>query len=152
MLSWWECALRVLFAMALGALIGWERESKGKPAGLRTLSLVSVASGLFVLAAQQAALRSGEPVDSVRAMTGVAQGVGFLGAGVILQGKKEVRWLTTATSLWAAAAVGFCAGLGMYVLGIIGAAVTYATLCWFKPIESRLVEGTQGNDSDGDEE
>ncbi len=150
MLSWWESALRLLFAAALGAAIGWERESKGKPAGFRTLILVTVASALFVLAAQQAAVRAGEPADSVRAMTGVAQGVGFLGAGVILQAKKEVRWLTTAASLWAAAALGFCAGLGMFVIGTVGVAVILVTLCWLKPVEGRLMDILQDDESDND--
>jgi len=124
----------------LGALIGWERESSGKAAGLRTLIIVSSASALFVVAAQQSAAAHGEVIDSVRALGGIAQGVGFLGAGIILQAKREVRGLTTAACIWAGAALGFCAGVGMYGLGAFGAVLLYATLRWLKPFEVRFTE------------
>ncbi|NLD72329.1 MAG: MgtC/SapB family protein [Chloroflexi bacterium] len=142
MLSLIEPYLRVLFAGFLGALIGWEREVSGKAAGLRTLIIVSVASALFVVAAQETAAAHGEVVDSVRALQGIAQGVGFLGAGLILQAKREVRGLTTAASVWAAAALGYSAGVGMYRLGLFGALALYTTLHWLKPVETRLGEGT----------
>jgi putative Mg2+ transporter-C (MgtC) family protein len=136
-----EPYLRIVVAMVLGAVIGWEREKSGKSAGLRTLIIVSAASALFVVAAQESAAQHGEVVDSVRALAGIAQGVGFLGAGIILQAKREVRGLTTAASLWAAAALGFCAGLGMYLLGAFGALAIYATLRWLKPVEYHFGDG-----------
>lgn len=141
-----EPYLRILFAMALGAVIGWERETSGKSAGLRTLMIVSVSSAIFVIAAQEAAQLHGEVVDSVRALQGIAQGVGFLGAGIILQAKREVRGLTTAASVWAAAALGYCAAVGMYALGVAGALALFATLRWLKPVETHFVEGGSGHD------
>lgn len=78
---WWEIAVRLTLAAFLGGVIGFERERRGKPAGLRTHMLVSVAAAVFVLSAQEAAIRAGESVDSVRAMSGVAQGVGVPGGG-----------------------------------------------------------------------
>lgn len=137
MLAWWEIVLRMLLASLLGGFIGWERETRGKPAGLRTLIIVSLSAAVYVIVAQQAALSRGEPVDSVRAMSGVAQGVGFLGAGVILQSRGEVRWLTTAAALWAAAALGLASGLGMYFVAILAALMIFATLRWALFIEER---------------
>ncbi len=137
MLAWWEIVLRMLLASLLGGFIGWERETRGKPAGLRTLIIVSLSASVYVIVAQQAALARGEPVDAVRAMSGVAQGVGFLGAGVILQSRGEVRWLTTAAALWAAAALGFAAGLGMYFIALLAGLMIFATLRWALLIEER---------------
>jgi len=136
---WWEITIKLVLAIVLGGVIGFERERRGKPAGLRTHMLVSVASAVFVLSAQEMALRAGEAVDSVRAMAGVAQGVGFLGAGVILQSHGEVRWLTTAAALWAAAAVGLGAGMGMYFIVILASALVWVILRWLDIIEHRYV-------------
>ncbi|MHB1357483.1 MAG: MgtC/SapB family protein, partial [Anaerolineae bacterium] len=101
MTVWWEIILRMVLAVVLGGVIGWEREISGKPAGLRTMILVSLASAIFVLAAQQAAAQVGDSIDSIRAMAGIVSGVGFLGAGVVMRTQGDVRWLTTAASLWA---------------------------------------------------
>jgi len=136
---WWEVAVRLGLAVFLGGLIGYERERRGKPAGLRTHMLVSVAAAVFVLSAQEMALRADEPVDAVRAMAGVAQGVGFLGAGVILQARGEVRWLTTAAALWAAAAVGLGAAMGMYYIVILASVLVWIILRWFDVIEDRYI-------------
>ena len=137
--AWWETVLRLVLAVVLGGLLGWEREVQRKPAGLRTLMLVSLASAIFVLGARQAAFFAGEPLDAVRAMAGVAQGVGFLGAGLILRTRGEVRWLTTATSLWVAAAVGFATAEGLYVLALSGTLLAFAILRWMVAVEDRLV-------------
>lgn len=155
MLAWWEIVLRMLLASLLGGLIGWERETRGKPAGLRTLIIVSLSASVYVIVAQQAALANGEPVDSVRAMSGVAQGVGFLGAGIILQSRGEVRWLTTAAALWASAALGLASGLGMYFVAILAALMIFATLRWALFIEEqwarRRPERTKSPKSERDE-
>ena len=131
---------RLFLAAVLGGLIGWEREMERKPAGLRTLLIVSLSSAIFVLACQQAALRYGGPLEPVRAMAGVAQGVGFLGAGAILQSHGEVRWLTTAAALWAAAALGLAAGEGMYFIASLGGIMVFATLKWLVVVEDRWVK------------
>lgn len=133
----WEYALRLVLAGLAGALIGWEREVRGKPAGLRTLMLVSLSSAVYVAAAEQAALRHDEAVDAGRLMSGIAQGIGFLGAGAILQARGEVRWLTTAASLWAAAALGLAIGLGLYFIALVGAFLVFATLKWVALVEDR---------------
>lgn len=137
MTPWWEYALRLVLATILGALIGWEREMRGKPAGLRTLMLVSLSAAVYVAAAEQAATQRGEVIEPGRLMSGIAQGVGFLGAGVILQARGEVRWLTTAASLWAAAALGLAVGLGMYPIALVATFLTFGTLKWIVLVEDR---------------
>lgn len=139
MISIAEVALRLFVAFVAGALIGWERETRGKPAGFRTLTLVSVAVAIFVVTARRAAFALGEPADSTRAMAAIAQGVGFLGAGAILQSKGEVRWLTTAASLWAAAALGYASGVGQYAVAGLGTLLVFAILRWLPAIEELLV-------------
>jgi len=152
MLAWWEIILRTALAMVLGGLIGWEREVRQKPAGLRTLLLVSLSSAIFVIAAEQAALRYGEPVETVRAMSGIAQGIGFLGAGAIVQSRGKVRWLTTAAALWAAAALGFAAGIGMYFVAIVGAAMVFIVLRWLAVAERRWLRFNKEEPPSGERE
>jgi len=139
--AWLETIVRLVLAALLGSLIGWEREAREKPAGLRTMMLVSLAAAIYVLAAQESARAHQEVVDSVRAMAGVAGGVGFLGAGVILQSRSKVRWLTTAASLWASAALGLAAGLGTYLVAIVGGLLVFAILRWLPVAERRWIRG-----------
>lgn len=103
--------LRLLLAALLGGLLGIERESKGKAAGVRTHMLVSMGAALFVLLATQGGM---ELTELSRVMQGVIAGIGFLGAGTILKGEDEskVQGLTTAAGIWLTAAIGVAAGLG----------------------------------------
>ena len=104
-------ALRLLVAAALGGLLGYEREWQGKSAGVRTHMLVAIGAALFVLIPQQAGASS---ADLSRVLQGLIAGVGFLGAGAIIMGNKEVetQGLTTAASIWVTAAIGVAAGMG----------------------------------------
>ena len=123
---------------AAGFVVGWQRERCGKQAGPRTHMLVAVGAALMMLAA----LQGGMAVDQLsRVRQGVAEGVGFIGGGVILKltQKKEVRGLTTAAGLWATAALGMAAGLGRYLLVFIGVA-----LAWFVLSVVRRWEEAQG--------
>lgn len=103
--------LRLLVAAALGGLLGYERERQGKSAGLRTHMLVAIGAALFVLIPQQAGASS---ADLSRVLQGLIAGVGFLGAGAIIVGNREVetRGLTTAASIWVTASIGAAAGMG----------------------------------------
>lgn len=103
--------LRLLVAAILGGLLGYERERQGKSAGVRTHMLVAMGAALFVLIPQQAGASS---QDLSRVIQGLVAGIGFLGAGSIFMGAKEVdtRGLTTAAGIWVTAAVGVAAGLG----------------------------------------
>jgi putative Mg2+ transporter-C (MgtC) family protein len=119
-----ELALLIRLAAAgmLAAVLGWERESARKPAGLRTHMLVGVASALFTVLGELAVVdypaEGGLRADPIRVIQAVAIGIGFLGSGVIFVARdgEHVVGLTTAASVWATAAVGIAAGLGHYVL------------------------------------
>jgi putative Mg2+ transporter-C (MgtC) family protein len=103
--------IRLLVAVLLGALLGYDRERKESAAGLRTHMLVALGAALFVIAALQAGLDS---ADLSRIIQGVVAGIGFLGAGAIikLSEKEQIKGLTTAASIWATAAIGVAAGMG----------------------------------------
>lgn len=103
--------LRLLVAAILGGLLGYEREMHGKNAGVRTHMLVAIGAALFILVPQQAGAST---EDLTRVLQGLIAGVGFLGAGAIIQGTKDVetRGLTTAAGLWVTAAIGVSAGMG----------------------------------------
>lgn len=117
-----ELLLRVLFAGVLSGLLGWERQSAGKPAGFRTLLLVGMAACLFVVAGEAAvsypAAASSIRIEPFALIQAVAVGIGFLGAGVVFLSRDgtHVIGLTTAASIWATAAVGLTAGFGRYLL------------------------------------
>lgn len=112
--------LRLLVALALGGLLGYERESIGAPAGLRTHMLVSLGAALFVLIPLQAGM---QVEDLSRVLQGVTAGIGFLGAGAILKqrDKNDIRGLTTAASVWLTAAVGIAAGMGREATAVLSA-------------------------------
>ena len=108
-----EMILRLLLATALGGVIGFQREMSGKEAGLRTHILICLGSALFTVLSLYAFPGS----DPARVATGVATGVGFIGAGVILhRSGGEVSGLTTAATIWAVAAVGVASGAGLYYI------------------------------------
>jgi len=115
--------LRFLLAAALGAGIGYQRERAGKVAGLRTYTLVSSGAALFTLVSIYGF--SGAAVDMSRVAAGVVVGVGFIGAGVILRGRRdeEVAGLTTAATIWITAAIGLATGAGLYLVSLIATAI-----------------------------
>jgi putative Mg2+ transporter-C (MgtC) family protein len=117
--------LRLLLAGALAGVLGWERESAHKSAGLRTHMLVGIASALFTALGElsmqdHSAQPDGWRADPVRVIQAVAMGIGFLGTGVIFVAKDgdRVLGLTTAASIWATAGVGIAAGTGHFVLAL----------------------------------
>lgn len=110
-----QITVRLLIAAVLGGVLGFEREQKGKAAGVRTHMLVALGAALFVLVPQM----SGSQADAMsRVLQGVIAGIGFLGAGTILKGKvngeddEQVKGLTSAAGLWMTAAIGVAAGMG----------------------------------------
>ncbi|NSX15816.1 MgtC/SapB family protein [Cupriavidus taiwanensis] len=119
--------VRLCMAVLLGGLIGYERESSGKAAGLRTHMLVALGSALFVLVPLQA----GVPLaDMSRVLQGLIAGIGFLGAGAILKQNDEahIKGLTTAASIWMVAAIGVAAGLGRDTTAVIATVFTLVIL------------------------
>lgn len=119
--------VRLGLAALLGGLLGYEREHKGKAAGIRTHMLVAMGAALFVLVPQQAGI---VPADMSRVIQGVVAGIGFLCAGTILKrkGEHEVEGLTTAAGMWLTAAMGIACGLGREVTAILSTVLAWAVL------------------------
>jgi putative Mg2+ transporter-C (MgtC) family protein len=110
--------VRLLAAVMLGGLLGYEREARGASAGLRTHMLVALGSALFLVVPQMA----GATVEDLsRVLQGVVAGIGFLGAGAIikLSEDRKIRGLTTAASIWLTAAIGAAAGMGRITSAIL---------------------------------
>ncbi len=119
-----EMILRLLVAAALGFVIGLQREWKDKPAGVRTLPLISVGSALFAIISEMGFVGG----DPSRIASGIVTGIGFLGAGAILHRHGGVEGLTTAAAIWATAGIGLAVGAGLYLIAIVVAAITLIVL------------------------
>ena len=128
-----EMALKLILAVSLGSLIGYEREVKVRPAGLRTHMLVSLGSTLFTILS----LTAFPGADTARIASYVVMGIGFIGAGTILQMKQKVIGLTTAASLWVTASIGMAVGVGFYLLAIVATVIAFVTL-WISGIEEKI--------------
>jgi putative Mg2+ transporter-C (MgtC) family protein len=126
----------LLLAMALGAVVGWERFLDHKPAGLRTHTLVSMGAAGVMIAAR--GMMGDDPAahrEMSRVVQGVITGIGFLGAGSILQSGGNVRGLTTAASIWIVAAIGVAAGVGQVGYAVALTVATWVVLRGFRGIE-----------------
>jgi putative Mg2+ transporter-C (MgtC) family protein len=127
-----EMVLRLLLAAALGAIIGYQRERAGKPAGLRTHILICVGAALFTVASLYG---FGGQADPARVAAGIVAGIGFLGAGAIIRREGGiVEGLTTAATIWAVAAIGLAAGAGLYIVSVVTTAVVSIILLLPHPI------------------
>ena len=136
-IGWQGLTFRLAIALIIGTIIGLERETKKKPAGLRTNMLVCFASALLVLipieigAAQQ-------NLDILgRVISGIISGVGFIGGGTILR-QSEVKNLTSAATIWVSAALGIAVGCGLWQLGLAGALIAWIILRVFDRWENYL--------------
>jgi len=127
-----ELVLRLLLATALGAIVGFQRERAGKPAGLRTHILICVGAALFTVVSTYG---FNEGTDPSRVAAAVVVGIGFLGAGsIIRRGEGIVEGLTTAATIWILAAVGLAAGSGQYLLAAITTVIILIVLTLPRPI------------------
>ncbi len=136
--TYWAIALRILAAFLLGGIIGMERGMKNRPAGLRTYMLVCVGACLIMLTNQYIYQVFGTG-DPVRMGAQVVSGIGFLGAGTIIVTKRnQIRGLTTAAGLWAAAAVGLALGIGFYEAAVLGGALVFVILTVMHSWDNRM--------------
>jgi putative Mg2+ transporter-C (MgtC) family protein len=117
-----ETIISLVLAVALGAVVGLERETTHKPAGIRTHMLVSLGSALFTIVSVSFS------IDPARIAAGIVTGIGFIGAGTIFAEKDKVQGLTTAASLWATAAIGLAAGIGDYPLALLVTVLVFLIL------------------------
>lgn len=128
----WELLGRVVLGFVLGAPLGWERERSGRPAGLRTHMLVTAGATVFTIVSIYGFADPSGTRDTARVAAQIVAGVGFLGAGTIWRTADAVRGLTTAASIWLAAAIGMTVGVGMYPLAAATAALGYICLHWLR--------------------
>jgi len=129
-------------AVICGIIIGLERESKGKPAGLRTLVLISLGSALYV---RVSLMMSSDHGDPARVAAQIVSGIGFLGAGAILQNSEQgfIAGLTTAASIWVTAAVGMIVGTGHFVMAIAAVSIVVVVLRLLTGVEGFLFYGSR---------
>jgi putative Mg2+ transporter-C (MgtC) family protein len=118
---------QLVLAMALGWLIGFERESTGKPAGTRTYALVAFGSALFTIISMNA-FTDYTSADPTRMISQIIVGIGFIGAGLIIFDKHQVGGLTTAAALWATASIGIAVGIGWYSIALFSTALVFILL------------------------
>lgn len=136
---------KLVLSMLLGAVVGYERKRKGQTAGVRTFSLISMGATMAMLLSiyvpqEYMGLKNGDPG---RIAAQVITGIGFLGAGAIIQMKGSVRGLTTAAGIWMVAIIGMAVGLGMYLLSIVACALILFILVRLELIEQRVSRGSE---------
>jgi putative Mg2+ transporter-C (MgtC) family protein len=136
--------INLLIAFVLGGAVGWLREREGKTAGLRTHILVCVGAALFMIVSGEMMLKSGI-ADPGRIAAGVVSGIGFIGAGCIVQARGSVKGITTAASIWVTAAIGIAAGTGFYVGALATTIITLLTLQLLRQVEKTVIK-TKGEE------
>ncbi len=131
-----DIILRLLLAIALGGIIGLEREASHKPAGLRTHILICISAAMMMIFSELLlAGKQGMTGDLLRVAAAVIMGMGFIGAGTIIQSQGIVHGLTTASTLWTVSALGLVVGAGHYLIAVVFSALVLATLVVFRRIE-----------------
>jgi putative Mg2+ transporter-C (MgtC) family protein len=126
-----ELILRLLLALGLRALVGFEREYHDRPAGVRTHILVCMGAAIFMIISLNV-----PAADPSRIAAGVVTGIGFLGAGAIFRSKDHVQGLTTAADLWVIAGIGLAIGLGYYLTAIVSAIIVFVILFLGRRVKS----------------
>jgi putative Mg2+ transporter-C (MgtC) family protein len=142
-----EIVIRLGVATVLSGIIGIEREVKQKPAGVRTNALIGLGSATMSLAGVNALALAPGTTDIARIASIVVQGIGFLGAGAIIQSSGTVRGLTTAATMWVVAGIGIACGLGFLEMALVVALIVLVLLAIFGPIDAKLMhdEAMEGN-------
>lgn len=138
-------AFKLCLSLLLGSLVGMERKNKGQIAGIRTFALISMGATLAMILSiyvpqEYLGLKNGDPG---RIAAQVITGIGFLGAGAIIQMKGSVRGLTTAAGIWMIATIGMAVGVGMYGIAILATLLIFAVLVAFEHIEHRVHVGSE---------
>lgn len=138
-----ELILRLCLAAALGGMVGIEREMSGKPAGFRTNLLICLGAALVTELSRTIALEVGSTTvfrsDPGRIAAQIVSGIGFLGAGTIMQSRGAVTGLTTAATLWVVAAIGMAVGAGAYVSALVASLLVILALMILGRFEDHLV-------------
>lgn len=136
---------RLVIAMLIGCVVGWERKRKGQVAGLRTFTLISMGACLAMLLSiyvpqEYLGLKNGDPG---RIAAQVVTGVGFLGGGAMIQQKGSIRGLTTAAGIWVVATLGMAVGVGMYAAAVVATVLVMITLITLEQWEHKVRIGQE---------
>jgi putative Mg2+ transporter-C (MgtC) family protein len=135
-LSFWQgTTTRLLMACAMGAAVGIERESRHKASGLRTNILICMGAALFTMMSE--VLAGENSPNKGQVASNIVQGIGFLGAGLILHGRNRVLGLTSAATVWVVAAIGMTCGAGLYVEAAISTMIVFVSLRFIGLLEAR---------------
>jgi putative Mg2+ transporter-C (MgtC) family protein len=136
-----EIIFRLIIVLILSGLIGLERESYGREAGLRTHILVGMGATLIMLTSIYLASKHGvgNSADPGRVAAGVVTGIGFIGAGTIMRFRASVKGLTTAASLWASAGIGLAVGVGFYMPALVATALILFSLIFLGRVERIMI-------------
>jgi putative Mg2+ transporter-C (MgtC) family protein len=142
MISAFSIIGRLVLAVIIGGLIGFEREVQRRSAGLRTHILVSLGSCLIMLTSLYVfdIYKGSAALDPARIAAGVITGIGFLGAGAIIRSGEVVKGLTTAASLWLVAGIGLGIGCGFYMASLVTAILTIVVLFFLKRLERTITQ------------
>lgn len=141
-----QATFKLLLSLILGSIVGLERKRKGQPAGIRTFALISMGATLAMIISiyvPQEYLGHVANGDPSRIAAQVLSGIGFLGAGAIIQMKGSVRGLTTAAGIWMIAAIGLAIGVGMYFIAIIATLFILFILLQLEKIEHKVSLGSE---------
>jgi putative Mg2+ transporter-C (MgtC) family protein len=141
-------ALRLGLAALFGAVLGYERETAARPAGLRTHMLTALAAAVFTVITFEIfdavrTVEGGAGTDPIRVIEAVTSGVAFLAAGTIIQSRGRVRGLTTGASIWMAGSLGVAAGAGFYMLAVIAVLLSLVILAVLTRLERRITRGRE---------
>ena len=126
----------VVLAVLLGGAIGLERELRGKPAGLRTNVRICLGAAVFTIISKQMAEGHADSITRIAAQ--IVTGIGFLGAGAIIQDRGSVHGLTTAATIWLVASIGMACGAGLYKFAIVSTIIAIVVLIGFEQLEQPL--------------
>lgn len=136
---------KLVLSLLLGCLVGYERKRKGQTAGVRTFSLIAMGATLAMILSvyvpqEYLGLKNGDPG---RIAAQVVTGIGFLGAGAIIQMRGSVRGLTTAAGIWMVAAIGMAVGVGMYTIAVVATLLILFILVWLERFELKRHLGAE---------
>jgi putative Mg2+ transporter-C (MgtC) family protein len=142
--TWDQVLMRLSAAALCGGVLGWDRESHAKPAGLRTNILVAMGASLFALIGIELATQvnkdGGNASDPVKVLDGIVGGIGFLGAATVFRSKRGVEGVTTAAAIWLVAAIGAACGIGAYQAAFLATGIALFTLTVLGFFTARMVE------------
>jgi len=136
-----EIIARLMVSLFLGGIIGFDREAKNRPAGLRTHMLVALAASIFSITTLEIIAdleKSGHSADPIRAIEAVTAGVAFLAAGTIIQSRTRISGLTTGASMWLAGAVGVACGFGFFTIGVLATGLALIVLVGLQHLSQKI--------------